>query len=384
MEGSGGALGASLQIIKAIYETAETYRRLEKINKTALNEIALLITIKDQIQQSRRMENNPIVENYLTDINNRLEKIKYLIDNVENQNFLKKIMFTRKIEKHSKIIGTAIKQLKFIIEIKKDMQDSAKLDVANIIRDVEARKFWESNFGSDHTYVQETLFFSAIRMHTQLLATEIDFLKKVINSDSDKYISAFEFQEWIDFFGDFSVVMRRTIDSLFDANTYEIVDWYYASISKSLVRALLLEKSFIIRKHSNQKSVFVVNFKIGDQICQLFIYNKNNEFHIEKVGDMSKNELDIFEKLDKKKSSNLRELAALIEIIINPKGATIQQNWEEERKELVDQPINLESQSFLEIPTLNNITNGIGNIINTGIESVTGIIGCFTSRIIPK
>ena len=45
----GKALGSSLEIIKMIYETAETYRRLEKINSEFLNEIALLVSLKNQI-----------------------------------------------------------------------------------------------------------------------------------------------------------------------------------------------------------------------------------------------------------------------------------------------------------------------------------------------
>ena len=61
-------LGSSLEIIKMLYETAETYRKLERINKNILNEFTLLISLKDQIQNSRRTENNPVIDNYLIDI----------------------------------------------------------------------------------------------------------------------------------------------------------------------------------------------------------------------------------------------------------------------------------------------------------------------------
>ena len=50
----------SIEIIKMLYETAETYRKLERLNSTILNEIALLITLQDQIKNCRRMENNVI------------------------------------------------------------------------------------------------------------------------------------------------------------------------------------------------------------------------------------------------------------------------------------------------------------------------------------
>jgi len=67
---AGKALWASLEIIKMIYETAETYRKLERLNQTVLNEIALLITLQDQIKNCRRMENNTIIDDYLIDIIN--------------------------------------------------------------------------------------------------------------------------------------------------------------------------------------------------------------------------------------------------------------------------------------------------------------------------
>lgn len=197
--GEGGALAASIEIIKMLYETAETYRKLDRINKTFLNEIALLITLQDQIKNCKRMGNNIIIENYLNDINYKLEKFKKIVDDIDNQNFINKIIYTKKVEKIGKEIANLVKKLKFLLDIKKDLNMSSKMDIANIINDIEARKFWENNFGSEHTYVQVNLFFSAIRMNTTLLTSEIDFLKKVINDDGDKYISAF----------DFSVVMKN-------------------------------------------------------------------------------------------------------------------------------------------------------------------------------
>jgi len=184
-----------------------------------------------------------------------LEKFKSLIEEADNGNFFKKISHTKKIKKISREIAEQIKKLKFLLDVKKEMLQSSKLDVANIITDIEARKFWESNFGSDHTFIQCNLFFSAIRMNTKLLTSEIDFVKKVINDDSDKYITAFEFQEWIDFFGDFSVIIRRTIDSLFDSNTCDIAIWYQKNISKTLVNALLHQPKRKMRNKNGLKKI---------------------------------------------------------------------------------------------------------------------------------
>jgi len=222
-----GALGASLSILKVLYETAELYNKMAHINERTLNEIALLACMKDQIESSKRMAGNQIVEKYMNDIHNRLMKLKMLVENVEHQNFIRKIMYTKKIEKTAKQVAECVKKLKLLLEMKRDLSASSKLDIANIISDVNGRAFWDANFGSDNLIIRQNLFFSALRLSTNLLSSEIDFLKKVVNDDNDEFISAFEFQEWLDLFGDYTVVMRRTIDSLFDANTEEVFTWYY-------------------------------------------------------------------------------------------------------------------------------------------------------------
>lgn len=376
--GEGGALAASIEIIKMLYETAETYRKLDRINKTFLNEIALLITLQDQIKNCKRMGNNIIIENYLNDINYKLEKFKKIVDDIDNQNFIKKIIYTKKVEKIGKEIANAVKKLKFLLDIKKDLNMSSKMDIANIINDIEGRQFWENNFGSEHTYVQVNLFFSAIRMNTTLLTSEIDFLKKVINDDGDKYISAFEFQEWLDFFGDFSVVMRRTIDSLFDANTLEIVEWYHKNISKNLVKSLLRDHLFIIRKHTTQKGVFIINFNYNDELCNLYIRNKNNIFQVERVSEMTMNENMIYENIDIKHSPNLREIALRIETLLNP-GSSVYVDWEKQRKEMMDQ--NVVSGSPREESIFDKITHieipkfEIPAIMD-GVESIWDTIFC--------
>ncbi len=384
---AGKALGASLEIIKMLYETAETYRRLEKINSNILNELALLISIKDQIKVCRRMDNNIIVDNYLIDINNRLTKFKNIVESIGKQNFFKKILYTRKVEKIGKEISKSMKKLKFLLDIKKDMQQSAKLDVANIITDIKAREFWENNFGSENTFVQSNLFFSAIRMNTSLINYEIDFLKKVINDDNDKYISAFEFQEWLDFFGDFSVAMRRTIDSLFDPNTYDIFEWYQKNISKSIIKTLLSEKLFIMRKHSNQKGIFILNFKFQQEIGELYIKNKENEFHLEMLLTMKQFEAQIFSQIDKKKANNLREITQSLEYVLNPQNEIQYHDWQQERQNHLDQKIYSESSpllssidNILELPGISHIKNGVGTIVDTGVGAVKDVFNWLTPR----
>ncbi len=375
----GRALISSIEIIKMLYETAELYKKLERINGNLLNEMSLIVSLKDQITSCRRMQNNQVIDNYLLDINKRLEKFKKIVENIHNQNFLKKIIYTKKIEKIGKEISKAMKKMKMLLDLKKDLQQSSRLDVANILTDIKAREFWEVNFGSEHTFVQTNLFFSAIRMNTQLLSNEIDFLKKVINDDNDKYISAFEFQEWLDFFGDFTVAMRRTIDSLFDPNTYEIVEWYQKNISKSIVKSILNEQPLILRKHSNQKGVFIINFKYNNEIHELFIKNINNEFVIEIMPNMNPIESKIYEELDIKKAANLKTIINSLEyriIPLNQKKDLV--DWDQERINHLDKPIptpieNKELNLF-DLPGISHLKNGIGTIIDTGVDIGKGVI----------
>jgi len=363
---AGKSLVSSLEIIKMLYETAETYRKLEKINKNILNEFTLLISLKEQIQNSRRTENNPIIDNYLIDINRKLIKFQNIVKDIENKNFLQKIVYTKKIDKIQKEISISIKKLKFLLDIKKDLQDSSKLDVANIIKDPLALKFWENNFGSDKLIVLSNLFFSSLRLNTSLLSSEIKFIEKFINSDKDEYISAFEFQEWLDYFGDFSVVIQRTIDSLFDPNTQDIVDWFQQNVTKTLVPVLLQNHIFIIRKHTHQKSVFIANFIFNYQLCNLYIINHKNEFVIEKSNQMNTYEFMFYESIDKKKSPNLKEIASQLQYILKPSAEPIQE-WNEQRKNEEDQNV-----SFFSNVT-NKITSsisGIGDFVSSNINDV--------------
>jgi len=321
------------------------------------------------------MENNPIIDNYLVNINEKLIKFKNLVDNVEKQNFLGKILYVKKIEKISKYINQAIRKLKFILDLKRDMHESSKQDVANIISDPLALQFWENNFGSDHIFIQTSLFFSSLRMNTNLLSSEIEFLKRVINDNNDKNITAFEIQEWIDFFGDFSVAIKRTIDSLFDPNTYDIVDWYQKNISKSIVLSGLETRKFLIRKHSTQKGVFIINFKNGDELCNLYIRNKDNNFILEKISNMSPHEILIYQSIDLKKSTNLKDFAILLQNIIDPNNSKFQ-NWEEERKKDIDQTI---PDSFFElpkIPSIDDIKNNIENVVEKSVSNFFSIFSC--------
>lgn len=340
-----GALGASLSILKVLYETAELYNKMSHINERTLNEIALLACMKDQIESSKRMAGNQIVEKYMNDIHNRLMKLKTLVENVEHQNFIRRIMYTKKIEKTAKQVAECVKKLKLLLEMKRDLSASSKLDIANIISDVNGRAFWDANFGSDNLIVRQNLFFSALRLSTNLLSSEIDFLKKVVNDDNDEFISAFEFQEWLDLFGDYTVVMRRTIDSLFDANTEEVYTWYYKNCSKTMMYKLLSDSSssirLIIRRHTTQRGVLIANFYISHQssLCTLYIRNKNNVFTLERIIDMSNDEVYAYESLRVFVSPNLHEIVKSLLYFITGGQVVEEMSWQNMRHQFTDKII---------------------------------------------
>jgi hypothetical protein len=338
-----GALGASLSILKALYETAELYNKMAHINERTLNEIALLACMKDQIESSKRMAGNQIVEKYMNDIHNRLSKLKMLVENVEHQNFIRRIMYTKKIEKTAKQVAECVKKLKLLLEMKRDLSASSKLDIANIISDGNGRAFWDANFGSDNLIIRQNLFFSALRLSTNLLSSEIDFLKKVVNDDNDEYISAFEFQEWIDLFGDYTVVMRRTIDSLFDANTEEVYTWYHKNCSKTTMYKLLTDDAIrlIIRRHTTQRGVLIANFYIQphSSLCSLYIRNKNNVFTVERIIDMSNDEIYAYESLTVFISPNLHEIVKSLLYFITGGEVIEEPSWQNMRHQFADKTI---------------------------------------------
>ena len=339
MEMGGEALAASLQIIKVLYETAHLYKNLRFINQRYMNKICLLITLKEHITKSKRISNNDMITNYIEDISKKLHKMRDKVENVSNKGAIKRLFYVRGLNKLAEDISRSVEDMKFLLDVKKELDSSSKMDIGNIIIDNKAREFWETNFGSENLFVQSNLFFSAIRLNTKLVGTEIDFLKKIINDDNDKYISAFEFQEWLDFFGDFSVVMRRTIDSLIDPGTQEAYVWYHKNVSKNLVKTLLRDYIFILRKHTTQKGVFIVNFYWRDILCGIYIRNRDNMFWLEQHPDINALELEFISHLMVENAETLKDIVSRIEYILNP-NKTENINWEHQRQELLDAEIN--------------------------------------------
>lgn len=344
MEVSGEALMASLQAIKVIYETALNYRNFGLINQKYLNEICLLITLKDHIMKSRRMVGNEMIENYLKQISTNIHKLKDKIDKAESLSFLRKLQYIRGINHLAEDTGKMIKQLKFILEIKRELDSSSKTDISNIIADDKAREFWEQNFGSDQLFIQTNMFFSALRLNTDLLNNEIDFLKKIINDDGDKYISAFEFQEWLDFFGDFSVCMRRTINSLINPDTQEPYEWYQKNMNKNLVKSVLSDQLFIVRKHTTQRGIFIVSYtNTEDGISNIYIRNANNRFQLEEMPNMKPIDRKMYDQLTVKTADILIDFIREIAKILGDDENSYK-DWSNERKSLADSPAQLRQQ----------------------------------------
>jgi hypothetical protein len=394
----GKALVASLEILKVIYETAEQYRRIQSVSQRTLNEMALLFTLQDNIRSCRRMQNNAVIDNYLMDIHKRLVKFKNIVDGIGEKNMIMKLIYVKKMKKISSEIADAIKKLKFVLTIKNDMLQSSRMDVANIITDADGLLFWERNFGSENIYVNENLFFSALRMNTTLLSHELELVKKVINRDDDKYITAFEFQEWIEFFGGFSVIMKRTIESLLDPSTTEIATWYHENINRTMVKALLHDSSFIVRKHSHQKGVFILNFNMHDELCTLYIRNNRevNKYYMDKLPDFTRTELMAYETLEGTHiTNNLMDIISRLEYTIKiSNNANIgASSWQQQRSQYVDKTIEPPSSTASSQPagsgpdgsffsevwsTIDNIpiVSTIANIIPTGIDVLkTGFDG---------
>jgi hypothetical protein len=389
MEGIGGALSTSVEVIKMLYETGKLYRRLHIINRAYLNEICLLLTLQNHIANSKRSANNDAVMNYMDSISIKLKRLQKKMEAVDGKNRIARFFYCRNINKLAGEIAELVKQMKFLLEVKKELDSSSKLDIANIIACHEGRKFWEANFGSDNLFVQQNIFFGGLRLNTNLLSFEIDFLKKVINDDQDEYISAFEFQEWLDFFGDFTVVMRRTIDSLLDPSNMDIVSWYHKQINKSLIIPIVNETKYLIRKHTIQKGVFIANFYYSDILVDIFIRNKNNQYQIDRVDNMSPMELEIYGVLSKKTYNNLKEITMAILELAEPELAKKHeenQHWSDERVKLVDKEVismaepllSKDEQSNSRLEELAMPFNHLKDGLKSGFQNVSsGVNGIF-------
>ena len=367
------ALQASFEIIRGLYENYNNYRNLKYINRRYLNEICLLIGLRDHIEKSRRLAGYEIVDGYLSNISKKLHKLETKIKNIDNKNIFSKLFYIKGVNKLAEEIAEIVIQLKFLLDIKRELDNSSKMDIANIILDDKGREFWEVNFGSENLFIQTNLFFSAVRLNTDLMGVEIDFLKKIINDDNDKYISAFEFQEWLDFFGDFTVAMRRTIDSLINPFTHDNYDWYHKNVPKNAVRSLLRDYRFIVRKHTTQKGVFIINYLlVNDFIGSVFIRNQNNLYYLETFPDITPFELEFYKFINLQSAENLMLFIRAISRILDPQNgdSEISAEWESVRSSMTDQQSSRTTIGGFEIPFVDDIKEKINPI---------SLIGNFTS-----
>ena len=130
--------------------------------------------------------------------------------------------------------------------------------------------------------------------------------------------------------------MRRTIDSLIDPGTQEPYGWYHKNIGKNLVRTLLRDYTFIVRKHATQKGVFIVNFNWRDVLCGIYIRNRDNRFWIERSPDQNALELEFFSYLSLDGTDTLKEIVIRVETVLTPTIQHMNVDWNKQREELVD------------------------------------------------
>ena len=100
--------------------------------------------------------------------------------------------------------------------------------------------------------------------------------------------------------------------------------------------------SFIVRKHTTQKGVFIVNFYWREILCVIYIRNKDNIFWLEQHPDINAIELQFISYLMIENAETLNDIVSRIEYILNP-NKTENIGWEQQRQELLDAEINSSS-----------------------------------------
>lgn len=143
-------------------------------------------------------------------------------------------------------IATLRRRLDLMMQIKENAENEGRFDAAGVLHSLgeDAVHFWDHHFGSENLSVNFGTFAQSLEMveNRRLRKPERDVLMCVLDPDNDGSVSVYEFERWLSHFGPIATALLTTLESLFDAETMRLYDWFRPDLFQEGVVAELRDR----------------------------------------------------------------------------------------------------------------------------------------------
>lgn len=334
-----GQLKDVINLCDQLYFLYKEYKDLGEKYITILNDIIILKTFLINIEKNPRMPDH--ISECLGVIKEKLTRLYKKLRKYKEESKIKSLIYSRHrtINTINISLKQNIKRLELLQKMGDNLNENAKLDVANIISNHKGVEFWDLHFGKDRLELSFSLFIQAfedkiIRFRPQ----EILIIKRILDSDNNNLVTAYEFNKWLERFGSVDNIVKRTLISLMDTKKGSVYNWFkenyyknqsikylkdrdkfgdivvryhdhpgyfvidYVGLEKNPTSSCKYINTFKSQKNKNKKSPKQSN--IGD-LCNFYIYEItigicSDKFIVYKPKDMGDFNISLFDLLENK------------------------------------------------------------------------------------
>jgi hypothetical protein len=338
-----GQLKGIIGLCDSLHNLYNEYKDIDDKYASIIHDIIILKNFVLNIESNPRISDD--ISQCLDLIKLKLSELLKHLTKYNKENKICSLLHGRhrEIIKLERKINNQIKKLELLYKLSKDISNNARLDIANIISDKKAVEFWDYHFGKDVLEVSFSIFIEAFESNinrlikidkninvntnyklqcdtyniftvTDILPSnhevsidcesnndfrrikpqEMNVLKNILDSNNDGSVSAYEFNKWLERFGNFNNIVTRTLTSLMNTKTGEIHIWFKKdNYKRQSIKYLKKNNIFgeaLIRYH-DYLGYFVLDFtgitelpsidepsKINIEIYELIIKLKENNF----------------------------------------------------------------------------------------------------------
>ena len=242
-------LDKSISTCTAIYHFINKVKNLQYEYSQLANDMLIIMELFFEIKNSRLI----ILQN--DNINDTIQNIAENLDTLSTQLLqsqqnnlkkkIKKVLFNDVNEKKEKLI-VLTRRLKLLLDISKEKKSNSRLDIMNILKDKDLILFWDKHFGSENNTVPFELFLQSLEDEFQrkFKKEEAEFIRDIIDMDSNRNVSIYEFNLWIRRFGPFTEILKNSFMGIYDFSRERKYEWYFGDTFKENIEQFLYDKGF--------------------------------------------------------------------------------------------------------------------------------------------
>lgn len=264
---------------KSIKLSRDIYTIINKVNNFRYeyselgNDMLIVMELFFEIKNSRLilLQNDNINETINT-ISENLNELYSDLEKSLQDNIKKKIykVLMNDVSNKKEKLSVLITRLKLLLEISREKKTNSRMDIMNILKKPELILFWDKHFGSENNNIPFELFIQSLEdeFKQKFKKEEAELIRKVIDMDSNRNVSIYEFNLWIKRFGPLEKVIYNTFVGLYDAEKEKMYEWYFGDAFKEKVENFLYDKGYgtiVIRNNflkinSDDNCIFCLDF----------------------------------------------------------------------------------------------------------------------------